>query len=494
MKPFADIHCHPTLHPFAFYNSGRKIKNSLWWDNPPKERQRNDKYPEYFQSAMPALVRGNVRLIVASLYPLEQPWFDPSLLHTGTVTDLMAGMLTVHVPVKYVNKIQSPHYNYFEYLKKEYDFLVKDNGKVNEVDGKDVKYVLAGNSEDVLNHRDDASVIVVIPSIEGAHSLISGNAEDLFTGSYDFQQTIDNIISMKEWDFPPFFITLSHHFYNGLGGHARTIPDGVASFLLKQTSGMNEPLNKRGEDVIDCLLGLNAFEGNGRRILIDVKHLSVAGRMQFYEKIAGYNQNRPEDERIPIVASHCGYSGYHTLSDAIIVPDTEPSKYKRSETFNPWSNNLCDEDVVEIFRSGGLIGLNMDQRILSGQDVIEDSKDFSKKQIIENDEQVVRFWAEQVAHNILGMVKAVVNSDKVSEPDKVRAWNMISIGSDFDGMINPVDSFIVADEFKDLRSALTKYMPELPDFDLCAQGLSIDEILDKVMYENAVEFVIRNYK
>ena len=107
MKPFADIHCHLTLHPFAFHDSGRKNKNSLWSENKPKERQRNDKYPEYFQSNMPALTRGNVRLVVASLYPLEQPWFDPALTGTGSVTDLMASKLTVHVPVKYINKIQS---------------------------------------------------------------------------------------------------------------------------------------------------------------------------------------------------------------------------------------------------------------------------------------------------------------------------------------------------------------------------------------------------
>jgi len=67
MKPFADIHCHPTLHPFAFYESKSKKKNSLWSDNAPRKRQRDDKYPEYYQSAMPALARGNVRLIIASL-------------------------------------------------------------------------------------------------------------------------------------------------------------------------------------------------------------------------------------------------------------------------------------------------------------------------------------------------------------------------------------------------------------------------------------------
>ncbi len=494
MKPFADIHCHPTLHSFAFYNSGRKRKNSLWWDNPPKERQRNDKYPEYSQSGIPALARGNVRLIIASLYPLEQPWFSPALTGTGSVTDIIVRGFTVHIPIKYVNKVQSAGFNYFEYLQKEYQFLLKDKGKVRTVDKNSWKYIMAKSADDIDRYRDDTSTIIVIPSIEGAHSLVSGNANDIYTGTYDFRQTLSNIQTLKGWEFPPLFITLGHHFYNGLCGHSRTVPDGVASFLVKQGVGLNEPLNDRGKEEIECLLGINKFEGNGRRILIDIKHMSVASRNEYYEMVSSYNSGKSESERIPIVASHCGYSGHHTMSDSIIIPDTEKSKYEDSETFNPWSVNLSDEDIVEIFNSGGLIGINLDQRILSGMDVIEDSKDFSNREVRKNSEQVVKFWTEQIALNILGMVKAVVDSDTVGNEDKVKAWDIISIGSDFDGMINPVDSFITADEFKDMRSSLKKYMPLMDDYSRCSQGLTIDEILDRIMYDNAIEFVTKNYR
>ena len=493
MKPFADIHCHPTLHPFAFFEAKSKKKNSLWTDNAPRKRQRNDKYPEFFQSAMPALARGNVRLIFASLYPLEQPWFDPAITRTGRVTDIMAGFLTVHIPIDYINTVQKSDFNYFEYLQKEYHFLLKDNGALHTMGQNSWKYVLPKDSGDIERMKDDPFTLIVIPSIEGAHSMISANANDIATGNYDFDKLIENVISIKKWDYPPFFVTLGHHFYNGLCGHSRTIPDGIPSFLIKQNVGLNEPMNKRGEEVIDCLLGLSKYRNVGRRILIDVKHMSVAARMRFYEKISAINESSPADDKIPVVASHCGYSGYKTLSDAILVPDTEPTKSKNPGTFNPWSNNLTDEDVINIFRSGGIIGINLDQRILSGADVIEESKGFSKQDILDNAENVVKFWTEQIAKNILGMVKAVVNSDDVEQNEKAKVWDIISIGSDFDGMINPVDSFITADEFQDLRSALKKYMPYLPDFDLCAQGLSIDEILDKIMYDNALNFTVRNY-
>ena len=350
------------------------------------------------------------------------------------------------------------------------------------------------DSGDINRLKDDAHSIVVIPSIEGAHSLFSANAHDIYTGSYDLHRLTDNISTVRNWNYPPLFITLAHHFYNGLCGHSRTIPDGFASFILKQNIGLNEPLNKRGEEVIDRLLGIKGYQSDGRRILIDIKHMSVATRMQYYMKISALNSDKPLEERIPVVASHCGYSGHRTLSDAILVPDTEPSKYENSEVFNPWSNNLTDEDVINIFDSGGIIGLNLDQRILSGMDVTEESKEISKQEILNNEEQVVKFWTIQIARNILGMVKAVVTSDDVDDSEKVRVWDIISIGSDFDGMINPVDSFIVSDEFRDLRSALEKYMPQLEDFNLCSLGLSINEILDKIMYDNVLDFVVRNYR
>jgi len=290
------------------------------------------------------------------------------------------------------------------------------------------------------------------------------------------------------------FVTLGHHFYNGICGHARSIPDGVSSFLLRQNVGLNDPINSRGEEVIDCLLGINAYENNGRRILIDTKHMSVSARMQYHEKITKMNEGKPENERIPILMSHAGYAHHDKMADSVIVPDTNPDKYKDSRLFNSWSINVSDQEMVDICHSRGLVGLNFDQRILTGHWMMEQSKNLTHQQIKENTEEVVKFWTTQLAFNMLGMVEAVVNNQQLAAADKVKVWDTISIGSDFDGMINPIDAFIVSDEFKDLRSALAKYMPMMGNFSKCAMGLSLDEILDKVMYDNVVNFVVRNYK
>jgi hypothetical protein len=362
------------------------------------------------------------------------------------------------------------------------------------VKGVNWQYKIPKNSEQINLFKEEANTIVVIPAIEGAHSLVSGNAQQLINGPVVHQSTLQNIQEVKQWEHPPLYVTLSHHFYNGMVGQARSIPDGAPSFLLKQQVGLNEPVNERGEEVIDCLLGINKFNGNGRRILIDIKHMSVTARLWYYKKIKQYNAKKSEEDKIPIIASHMGYGNYPTLLKSIEVPDNNPEKYKDSDQFNPWSINLSDEEIVAIIDSNGIIGLNLDQRILSGDQVINQSKEFSRSDIRNNRSNVVEFWTKQFARNLLGIVEAVIHSGSIDEAKRKNVWNQISLGTDFDGLINPVDAFIVSDEIKNLREALKQYLPDMPNFEELAQGLGIEEILDKILYNNVLDFVVNNYK
>ncbi|MCK5337810.1 MAG: hypothetical protein KAJ50_03325, partial [Bacteroidales bacterium] len=177
-----------------------------------------------------------------------------------------------------------------------------------------------------------------------------------------------------------------------------------------------------------------------------------------------------------------------------IEPDDTDDKYNASETFNNWSINLFDDEIIEIFNSNGIIGLNFDERILSGHKVMEEYKDrFSKKDIKERTPEIMRFWAQQMLNNLLGIVKAVVNSGQVADADKVKAWDMLSIGTDFDGMINPEDAFITSEEFVDFRLLLEELMPLQDEMIELLQGLPVEEALDKLMYDNAYNFAKMHY-
>jgi hypothetical protein len=118
---------------------------------------------------------------------------------------------------------------------------------------------------------------------------------------------------------------------------------------------------------------------------------------------------------------------------------------------------------------------------------------FKKKEIKYRSYELQKFWAEQMLENILAIVKVVVNSNKVAIEDKAKIWNMISIGTDFDGMINAEDAYITSEEFKDFRTMLENIMPDHADIENLLQGLTIEEALDKIMFENVRDFVQMYY-
>lgn len=493
MKYYADIHCHPSLHPYAFKVSGKNRNNNVWDYDPPKPRQRDSKYPEFSQCDFTTLSKANVKLIYASLYPIEQGWFKAKFINEGPITDIAAKIIA-RVPIKYINRVQRDDFNYFSALQEEYQFLQNENEKSHIIDDKQWKYKLLRNNEDLKQIMRQENTIGVINTIEGLQSLVSGNESSINTATIDYNQSIRNIEAIKKWNYPPFFITMAHHFYNGYCGHTRSLPK-IASALLDQSVGLNDPINKKGIEIIDCLLGINEFQGNGRRILIDTKHMSVASRMQYYSIIKAFNSGKANDEKIPIIASHSGYSGHSSMSVSIIWPDTDNSKYLSSDIFNNWSINLCNDEIVEIFKSRGIIGLNFDQRILSGLDIIEDYYDeFKNRDIKRNDIRVKEFWCTQMLNNILAIVKAIYSSDEINTSEKARAWDMIALGTDFDGMINPVDAFVTAGDFNDLEDEIIKLLPKQKNIEVLRMGLDFEQITRKIMFDNALGFAMNYFR
>jgi len=493
MNYYADIHCHPSLHPYAFKLADKKRNNNVWSYDPPKDRQRDSPYPEYSQADFRTLALANVKVIYASLYPIEQGWFKAIIFNEGAVTDLLAKMIS-RLPVKFINKYQRDDLDYFDALKKEYEFIADENEKDHSVNGHPWKFKLLRNNNDLANIMNEEHTIGVILTIEGVQSLVSGNQSTINTAAFDHNKTIQNIIEVKNWDSPPFMIGLAHHFYNGYCGHARSIPK-PGSAILNQTVGLNQPISVKGNEIIDCMLGINGFEGNGRRILVDTKHLSAISRMQYYAKIKAINEGKEDDEKIPIVVSHTGYSENKSISGSMDWPDTDDSKYDASTAFNNWSINLSDEEIIEVFNSRGIMGINFDQRIVSGADIIEDyDNNFKKRDIKRNINSVRKFWGKQLLENILAITNAVYASNEIPPEDKVKIWDMIALGTDFDGMINPVDAFITAEDFKELETTLIDLMKKRDNGNGVLHGLDIEHITRKIMFDNALEFALRNYK
>ncbi len=247
---------------------------------------------------------------------------------------------------------------------------------------------------------------------------------------------------------------------------------------------MNEGFNEKGWAVLRQLLSLtgdNALdEANlGKRILIDVKHLSVVARKEYYDNII--EPCMAKGDVIPVIASHVAYSGRKTLKQLINNIDKEKDglTVKRfSNDFNAWNINLCDEDILLIFKTGGLIGINLDQRILAIPE--EDHK---------NEDSHIRYvWA-----NMKAMIKVVVESKVTGLPPKVQVVDLLCLGTDFDGYIDPANKYATILDFHELRADLVKEITDDPDAKKLLFGLTPDELAEKICFSNAFDFVVKNF-
>ncbi len=487
MNRFSDVHCHATLRPYAIYSVNKNDpEGSVWFTDKPLKKQRNGFFfPEYTQSDFITLNKSGTKLIFLTLYPFEQGWFKAKKpLSDGLLTDLVAQMLT-HLPNKYINRVQNNKYNYFKELNNEYEFISK---RCKKQHGK-YTFEIIKNGQHLKTSKEPLKVII---TIEGAHSFIYGNANEISNG-IDINNVLENIDFVKSWTYRPLFVTFCHHFYNGFAGHARSIYSNhklsrkLINFL-SQEENMNTGINNNGWKIIKRLLSLDEQSVNKPRILIDTKHMSINARQEYLAFIADYNRHRPESEKIPIIASHMGYSGWASLNDALIETDND-DKYDHSQSeFNVCSLNLTDDEIRAINLSGGLIGLNLDQRILSGKKIIDN------KPKLHNLEKVRKYWGRQIFKNITGIVKAVFDFNNVSVNNKKSIWKQIALGTDFDGMINPTDAFITAADFSVLKKQLIDEFTEWPEFNHYNMGYSPKILVDNILFKNAYQFAIRHYK
>lgn len=486
-KFFADIHCHPTLNPFARKLVNKRKLSNIWDTRPLRKREISDRFPSYSQSDVTTLAKGNVKIVIAALSPIEQGWFKPRVFGKRFFTDITASCLT-NLPISFINRIQSSSCNYYDLLKKEFLFLEESEKKYYNVDGKNFKYEIVSEKSSFEKYFNEDDTILIIPSIEGCHSFINGNENYINDGKFSLKALIDNILEIKNsLKYKPFYVTLSHHFYNGIAGHCRSIPL-PGNIFLQQEIGKDLPLNSKGIEVIHCLLSIGKYKNYGRRILIDVKHLSISSRRDVYKIISDYNSFCSQNEKIPIIFSHAAWSGFSSFSDCLYIPDTD-YKYKNNKPFNTWSINLTGDDLIEIFKSNGLIGITLDERILAADSVIEEYRYKIKNKIIINEEQKQDFWGQIILENILQMVKYLSNNVEISGLEKSKIWDLFAIGSDFDGIINPVDPFPTAFFLKDLHRTIVRLLKNNILFEKLSFNYTAEEIADKICFKNALGFL-----
>jgi len=248
----------------------------------------------------------------------------------------------------------------------------------------------------------------------------------------------------------------------------------------------------------------------------------------------------------PLVCTHAGLTGIHSENryryflhnrsfgnDFLRVKHYKPVGYLEGTSFNPSSINLYDEDVERIIKSGGLIGLSMDQRILGVPEDGMMSPDYTD----EIYEQEVISPGERDLFRDRNLNRDTVPDEAVLKPESIRLADRqnapmfharhflnqvfhlfviarrsgipaaqmaerVCIGSDFDGLINPLDccpNVTATGNFKAFLLQQIKACDDefsnhpLIDFRI-SDLITYPDLLDNIFFRNGLGFLRQWYR
>ena len=565
-KPISDLHNHPSLKPHGNATDIKTIWNSFE-NKKPKDYFKGisvrkwiinivlKKMATYSQSNLERCFEGHNRLIFCSVYPIEKPFLRPNrpfkkstgihrfilgiifkkkMNSNAIAIDKKIASLLSGISIKTASRLIDPIHDdridtidYFSDYIFEYQYLLNASGSVSNktIHGKQPKFNLVKNYEHFLEMQSNGTVCGIM-TIEGMHALGVYNKKDLFETAkienlpQDRQNKlklsfIENIKAIKKEAFPPFFITYAHHFNNLLVGHAKSFMDAKGTFdpgfadIFDQSLGQDLGISNFGMQLI---IGHLLSRDNGQRILIDVKHMSIKSRESYYELLENMRADSDAlQDNVPIISSHTAVSGIATLAKALA--DKDSFKLDKNAYVSLWDINLTDEDIVEIFKSDGLIGICMHDGRMPGNTF----RKLLKKADAETTKKLhVQMFLTNVFHIVkvnLAYIRKENQTRTTSKIDEVEAWKTICLGTDNDGIVDPFDHYSTSADLPAFRAkiseALNNYvMPEyqgfnvinlpsetqysLSEIDDLMAGQPWVEAIDKVFYNNTDAF-LRKY-
>ena len=356
---YIDFHCHPSLKPFGksfnytptgIHISHRNSKRSIWHYDPPSIFDKLLNYAtgltKFSQANFASLAKGGVGIVCVSLYPLEK-WFVRNKMNNELLLDLAANF-ALGIGDKRIDYIQGIT-DYFKDVEAQYEFYRQLDGKLVQLPEGKFRYKLVKSFTEIENiKKQNASVgkvhtICVILSIEGLHVLNTGLKKP-----FSEVEVLTNLQKIKNWEFRPFFVTISHHFWNQLCGHAKSL-SGIILKFADQSEGLNSGFTSLGRRVLERLVD----DSDNKRIIPDIKHMSIQARREYYQMLDSGN---PKFKNIPVIASHAACNGLKSFDDPVVAHP------KTANKLNPDSINFFDEEIIRIAKSRGIIGLQLDER------------------------------------------------------------------------------------------------------------------------------------
>jgi microsomal dipeptidase-like Zn-dependent dipeptidase len=481
-----DLHCHPCMKPFgrSFDKNGNHGSNSkkdtqpssAWHHDPPDgfdiPAQKIFGLTKFSQSDFATLAFGNVRLVCASMYSIERGFVSMEGIGDGALSDFFANLAS-SLGKHRLNFLQR-NTDYFSDLVNEYKFYKELHNTIIPLYNTKRKYIMVRDFADLEeaianNEGSGVQAIYVISTVEGLHNL---NAGLDYSRPPEEKEVMDNLAAIKNWEYPPFYVTFAHHFYNQLCGHAQTMDSFPQTLLLNQRLGMNTGFTDLGWLVLKELLD----NTRGRRVYIDIKHMSHTARWEYINFLKNHYPAEYKRKEFPLIVSHGACNGKMHARN----PNPTPGLQATATRMYDADINFYDDEILEIARSGGILGLQLDERRIA-------SKQYKQSLRVSGSINEKRHSnSKMIWNNIQHIVQLLDMNDMF-------AWDCIAIGTDNDGMIDPVDLFWTAENMDDLMQYIERHANNF--FAAPARKLKNDfnritpaEVVDRIFHFNAYEF------
>jgi microsomal dipeptidase-like Zn-dependent dipeptidase len=475
---FIDLHIHPAMKPLGksfnrkpgVNNPKRNGKDSIWYYDPPTVTDKAiniaTSLTKFRQSDFTSLAWGGAEIVFVSLCALEKS-FVMTKMGTKLPGDAVANLVTGlgKKRIDYVQKMT----DYFTDLEMEYDFYKQLDGHKIKIDGSWHQYKIISSFREIEESRENGiNTIYVIFTIEGAHVFNGGLG--MMGKTADPAEVLANVDKVKRWDKPLFFMGITHHFNNEMVGHAKSL-SGIVSKFCDQTEGLDTGIQELGWKVIRKLLD----NSSGRRVLIDLKHMSVQSRNEYYR----FLETEFPAEIIPLLVSHGAVTGLRSYNEKVEDDLFNYGKFQSNDI------NFYDDEILRIAGSGGLFGIQFDERRLGSESELKKTgPNLSRRKML--------FYKSKLVWNQIEHIAEVLNRNNRF------AWDIQCIGSDYDGMVNPLNGFWTAEDMPLFDSYLEKHAynflsstasANLKDFN----KLTASEIVERFMRGNTYDFLKKNF-
>lgn len=573
---YVDFHIHTTMKnyynqipsPQALGNGkfiSEKVRLMNWSGRAEGPDNKFNHFKSYRQADWGKIAESNASILCTSFTPIEKRLTSKVFPKPPLPVSLrwITGNLVTHLGKKRLKSLNRKTNSSFDEFYGEYRFMLMQDTQ--QPMGKNHVSPVKNKNDLIRNYTSGNSSLVL--TLEGAHifhgdGISSGKKyNDPLMDKEEQDEILQNIDSIKNLPYRVFFVTPAHFCWNGMVGSAKSIDmdDWKRALLLRFSYNENfrskvflkfadgiirerfcepkHPTQMNCGEVNHCKgvrdtvkktefgdIALNRLlSRSGRhnaRVLIDVKHMDMKARLQYYHIIDSLRKVGIKD--IPIIASHVAvngksiklnsFTGLFPISD-VYEEVKDPAGFYQNQVkcgcitpkdydletinwFYPWSINLATEEISIIYNSDGIIGLTLEERVLgSGQPnyKVVGYKDSVTRFIQSKGYSLLQaetFWQMQpMFRNIFHIIEYSGRNDKT-------AWDHLSIGSDFDGIMKPVQYCRTASEIPTLHELLKEFLPcfaEMTKKESLMFGLSSNSIADKIIFKNGERFILKYF-